>query len=59
MVIKNGKPDTANYKKYKIKSLRAGEIDDFASHQEVMMRRTIEGLGQGNFPSLIIIDGGK
>ena len=36
-----------------------GEIDDFASHQEVMMRRTMEGLSQGNFPNLIIIDGGK
>jgi len=59
VVIKNGKPDTDNYKKYKIKSLRDGEIDDFASHQEVMMRRTIEGLGQRNFPNLIIIDGGK
>ncbi|MGP1582813.1 MAG: excinuclease ABC subunit UvrC [Candidatus Altimarinota bacterium] len=59
VVIKNGKPDTDNYKKYKIKSLRAGEIDDFASHQEVMMRRTMEGLSQGNFPNLIIIDGGK
>ena len=59
VVIKNGKPDTDNYKKYKIKSLRAGEIDDFASHQEVMMRRTMEGLSRGNFPNLIIIDGGK
>lgn len=59
VVIKNGKPDTDNYKKYKIKSLRDGEIDDFASHQEVMMRRTMEGLSQRNFPNLIIIDGGK
>jgi excinuclease ABC subunit C len=47
------------YKKYKIKTLEDGEIDDFASHREVMMRRTIEGIEQGNFPHLIIIDGGK
>ncbi len=56
VVIKNGKPDSSNYKKYKIKSLEKGEIDDFASHMEVMRRRTIEGLEQDNFPDLIIID---
>lgn len=59
VMIKNGKPETDLYKKYKIKSLEKGEIDDFASHQEIMMRRTIEGIEQNNFPNLIIIDGGK
>ena len=57
--IVNGKPDTNRYKKYKIQSLQDGEIDDFASHREVMMRRTLEWLEQNNFPHLIIIDGGK
>ncbi len=57
--IANGKPDTTRYKKYKIKTLEAWEIDDFASHREVMMRRTIEWIEQGNFPHLIIIDWGK
>lgn len=42
VLISNGKPDTARYKKYKIKSLQAGDIDDYASHKEVMMRRMIE-----------------
>lgn len=59
VVIVNGKPETSRYKKYKIKTLKDGEIDDFASHKEVMMRRTIEGLENNNFPHLIIIDGGK
>jgi excinuclease ABC subunit C len=59
VVIVNGKPDTSRYKKYKIKSLQDGEIDDFASHREVMKRRTMEGIEFGNFPNLIIIDGGK
>lgn len=59
VVIKNGKPDPSSYKKYKIKTLPDGEIDDFASHKEVMMRRTVEGCEQENFPHLIIIDGGK
>lgn len=59
VVIANGKPDTSRYKKYKIRTLQDGEIDDFASHKEVMKRRTIEGIELGNFPNLIIIDGGK
>ncbi len=59
VLISNGKPDPSRYKKYKIKSLADGDIDDFASHREVMMRRTIEGIELGNFPHLIIIDGGK
>lgn len=59
VLISNGKPDPSRYKKYKIKSLVDGDIDDFASHREVMMRRTIEGIELGNFPHLIIIDGGK
>lgn len=57
--IVDGKPDPSRYKKYKIKTLEDGMIDDYASHREVMMRRTIEWLEQGNFPHLIIIDGGK
>jgi excinuclease ABC subunit C len=42
VVIVNGKPDTKRYKKYKIKTLEDGMIDDFASHREVMVRRTLE-----------------
>lgn len=59
VVLINGKPDTSRYKKYKIKTLSDGEIDDFKAHREVMMRRTIEGCELQNFPHLIIIDGGK
>jgi excinuclease ABC subunit C len=55
----NGRPDTSKYKKYKIKTLKDGDIDDFASHREVMTRRTVEWLLEWNFPHLIIIDGGK
>ncbi len=59
VVIVNGKPDPSRYKKYKIKTLEDGMIDDFASHREVMMRRTLEWCELNNFPHLIIIDGGK
>ena len=59
VVIVNWKPDTSRYKKYKIKSIPDGKIDDFASHREVMVRRTLEGMELKNFPHLIIIDGWK
>ena len=59
VVIVNGKAETSRYKKYKIQSLKDGDIDDFASHREVMKRRTLEWLEMNNFPHLIIIDGGK
>lgn len=42
VVIVNGKPDPKRYKKYKIKTLEDGMIDDYASHREVMLRRTLE-----------------
>jgi excinuclease ABC subunit C len=40
--IVDGRPDTSRYKKYKIKTLEDGDIDDYASHREVMVRRTLE-----------------
>ena len=59
VVIVNGKPEATRYKKYKIKTLVDGMIDDYASHKEVMMRRIIEWIELSNIPHLIIIDGGK
>lgn len=58
-MIENGKPNISKYKKYKIRILQEGEIDDFASHEEVMRRRALEAKEHNNFPHLIIIDGGK
>lgn len=59
VVIEDGKPNQKKYKKYKIKTLLDGEIDDFASHREVMKRRMMEVAELNNLPHLIIIDGGK
>ena len=42
VVIENGKTMNQDYRKYTIKSLGDGMIDDFASHREVMFRRTLE-----------------
>jgi excinuclease ABC subunit C len=52
-------PDKAEYRKYKIKSVRG--IDDYAMIREAL-RRMIAGIREGreNFiPDLIVIDGGK
>lgn len=58
-VIVNGKSEPSRYRKYKIKTLQPGMIDDFASIREVLYRRTLEGIEQNNFPDMIVIDGGK
>lgn len=58
-VVANGKADPKRYRKYKVRSMAPGQIDDFASLREVLSRRTKEGLEQNNFPTLFVIDGGK
>lgn len=58
-VIVNGKSESSLYRKYKLKTLEEDKIDDFESMREIMERRTIEGFEQNNFPTAIIIDGGK
>lgn len=58
-VLINGKADTSKYKKYKIRTLVDGEIDDFQSMYEVLGRRTRAHCeGKEILPDLIIIDGG-
>lgn len=58
-VIENGKKATNKYRKYRIKSLQEGDIDDFASMREVFSRRLTELIKLWNLPDLVIIDGGK
>lgn len=58
VVWKNNKASKKDYRKYKIKSFEGA--NDFASMEEVLQRRyrrLIEE--QGDFPDLIVIDGGK
>jgi excinuclease ABC subunit C len=54
----NGKPDKANYRRFKIKTVDG--IDDFQMMAEVVRRR-YSRLKKENrlFPDLIIVDGGK
>jgi excinuclease ABC subunit C len=55
--FKDGEPDKACYRRYKVKGV-AGQ-DDFAMLYEVVSRRLRRALGEGAFPDLLVIDGGK
>jgi excinuclease ABC subunit C len=55
--FKDGEPDKANYRRYKVKGV-AGQ-DDFAMLYEVVTRRLRRAIGEGAFPDLLVIDGGK
>ncbi|HEX9049584.1 MAG TPA: excinuclease ABC subunit UvrC [Anaeromyxobacter sp.] len=55
--MKDGEPDKDNYRRYKVKGV-AGQ-DDFAMLHEVITRRLRRAIGEGQFPDLLVIDGGK
>jgi excinuclease ABC subunit C len=55
--MKDGEPDKANYRRYKVKGV-AGQ-DDFAMLHEVVTRRLRRALAENAFPDLLVIDGGK
>ncbi|RZN39780.1 MAG: excinuclease ABC subunit C [Methanosarcinales archaeon] len=55
---REGKPDKSNYRRFKIRTVEA--IDDFAAIAEVVRRRYARLKKEnGEFPDLIIVDGGK
>ena len=55
--LKDGEPDKANYRRYKVKGV-SGQ-DDFAMLYEVITRRLRRALAEEAFPDLLVIDGGK
>ncbi|MBN2733920.1 MAG: excinuclease ABC subunit C [Methanomicrobiaceae archaeon] len=56
--FKYGKPDKRNYRRFKIKTV--DKIDDFASLAEIVKRRYSRIMAEGgDYPDLVIIDGGK
>ena len=58
VVYENGKPLRKDYRLYNIKSGAGG--DDYGSMYEVMMRRWMRAIEEGNaMPDLVIVDGGK
>ena len=58
-IIENGKKNPQKYRKFNIKTLEEGKIDDFWSMKEIMERRLKEIMKIKNIPDLIVIDGGK
>lgn len=67
VVYEKGKPKRSDYRKFKIKGVQGP--DDYASMEEVLMRRFQHGMDEQNqgaigssftaFPDLILMDGGK
>lgn len=58
--FKDGLSDKRNYRKFKIKSLENGKIDDFSATAEVVKRRYSRLIKENKeLPDLIVIDGGK
>jgi len=55
-VVTNGRVDKAEYRKFKIKSLKKGDVNDYASLKEVVTRRLLHT--EWRAPDLIAVDGG-
>lgn len=60
VVFVDGKPKKSEYRKFKIKTVAAAEVNDFASMKEVIYRRYKRVLDEAlEMPDLIMVDGGK
>lgn len=55
-VVTNRVVDKAEYRKFKIKTLKKGTVNDYASLQEVVTRRLAHP--EWKMPDLIVVDGG-
>lgn len=52
----DGRADKGNYRRYRIKGV--SQSDDFAMMREMLSRRFKPGTAAGDYPDLIIVDGG-
>ncbi|RMG11149.1 MAG: excinuclease ABC subunit UvrC [Deltaproteobacteria bacterium] len=57
VTLRDGLPDKSGYRRYRIR--RVEGQDDFAMMREVLTRRILRGLDEGDLPDLIVVDGGK
>ena len=57
VVFIDGEKEKSLYRKYRIKSV--SQPDDYAMMKEVLSRRYIRGIKEGDLPDLIVVDGGK
>ncbi len=56
----NGMPDKSSYRRYKIKSLQEGKVDDYTMMKEVVERRYKRLIKEKKIlPNLLLVDGGK
>lgn len=52
-----GEPDKSRYRRFRIKTVP--EADDFSMMHEVLSRRFARAKEKGDYPDLVVIDGGK
>lgn len=57
VVFIEGKPDRAEYRRYKVKTVVGA--DDYATMREILGRRLRRAAEEGNFPDLLVVDGGR
>ena len=58
VVFIDGQPAREAYRRYEVTSLD-GRADDYAALGEVLSRRLDRAVEEGNFPDLILVDGGR
>jgi excinuclease ABC subunit C len=59
VVFEQGRPNPSLYRRFKIRSLQEGEIDDFRAMQETVLRRYSHLMEHSEpMPQFILIDGG-
>lgn len=52
-----GEPSRAHYRHYRIRTVEGA--DDYAMMREVLERRVVRGLREGDLPDLLVVDGGR
>lgn len=57
VVFIDGRPSRKDYRRYKVKTVVGA--DDFATMREILHRRLTRAIASGEFPDLIVVDGGR
>lgn len=57
VVFIDGRPSRKDYRRYKVKTVVGA--DDYATMEEILRRRLTRAMDSGDFPDLIVVDGGR
>lgn len=57
VVFIDGRPSRKDYRRYKVKTVVGA--DDYATMEEILRRRLTRAMESGEFPDLIVVDGGR